>query len=172
MSRMRAYFVQEALDCLETARSALVGDPDLDAVYGAVRRLRGSAQMARFGELAETALALERRLRPAPGRPEAATLERVVRDTLEVLAIGVEAVRNGELEEDTEPEDTMDEQAVGGTEVAGGEVVALETLEYRGERALERAVELRGALENAIVSDEPSGPILDELFDLIRLGAQ
>jgi hypothetical protein len=50
------------------------------------------------------------------------------------------------------------------------EVVEIRELEYRGPAALERAAELREAVEDAIVGEEPAGPILDELFDLIRLG--
>lgn len=55
---------------------------------------------------------------------------------------------------------------------ATGPVVRVADLEYGGRAALERALELRPALENAIVSEAPAGPLLDELFDLIRLGMQ
>ncbi len=48
--------------------------------------------------------------------------------------------------------------------------VDIGTLEYAPGPALQRALDLRTALEDALVSDAPVGPILDELFDLIRLG--
>lgn len=53
-----------------------------------------------------------------------------------------------------------------------GEVkeVAMEDLEYTPEAALTRALELRAPLEDGIVAEETVGPILDEIFDLIRLG--
>jgi hypothetical protein len=47
--------------------------------------------------------------------------------------------------------------------------VPIEALEYSPDRALERALSLREALEMALVADEPAGPVLDELFDLIQL---
>jgi hypothetical protein len=48
--------------------------------------------------------------------------------------------------------------------------VPIDELEYAGRAALERALELRVALEDAIVAEEPVGGIIEELFDLIRLG--
>lgn len=65
-----------------------------------------------------------------------------------------------------EPEERMEQ----GTQDGNAPVVRIDDLEYGGEAALERALELRPALEDAIVSESPAGPILDELFDLIRLG--
>ena len=58
------------------------------------------------------------------------------------------------------------------TQAQNGPVVRIEEIEYDGRAALERALELRPALEDAIVSESPAGPILDELFDLIRLGME
>lgn len=52
------------------------------------------------------------------------------------------------------------------------DVVPIESLEYQGDEALERAEALRLPLEDAIIAGEPPGPIIDELFDLIRLGRQ
>ncbi|NIY07883.1 MAG: hypothetical protein GWN02_06210, partial [Gemmatimonadetes bacterium] len=48
-------------------------------------------------------------------------------------------------------------------------IVPVEELEYSGRTALDRAESLRSPLEDAIVNGDPPGPILDELFDLIRL---
>jgi hypothetical protein len=50
--------------------------------------------------------------------------------------------------------------------------VAIEELEYQAHAALARAAELRAPLEAAIFDDQPVGPILDELFDLIRKGME
>ena len=51
-------------------------------------------------------------------------------------------------------------------------VVPIEDLEYRGRAALRRAEALRIPLEDAIDAGDPPGPIIDELFDLIRLGTK
>lgn len=51
-----------------------------------------------------------------------------------------------------------------------GTEIAIEELEYTSEAALARALELRTPLEDGIVAEETVGPILDEIFDLIRLG--
>lgn len=181
MSRVRTFFVQEAEECLDEARTALESAaPDRQRVYGAVRRFRGSAQLARFGTLAATARALERQLRPAGDGREAdwePALAGGVAAGLDELETGMEAVRAGRMDEDTTTEATVVEQEESmesgepEAEVDPGTAVPAEALEYRGEAALDRARSLRGALEDAVVSEEPVGPILDELFDLIRLGS-
>lgn len=51
-----------------------------------------------------------------------------------------------------------------------GTEIAIEELEYTSEAALARALELRAPLEDGIVAEDTVGPILDEIFDLIRLG--
>ena len=139
MNRVRAFFVEEATECLGALRSALTSEvPDRDALYAAARRLRGSAQVARFGGVAEEAEALERTLRDAASGP----LDGAV----------------------TGPESAGDEVVTG--------VVPIDTLEYRGAAALEQAGSLRKPLEDAIIEGDPPGGILDELFDLIRLGTK
>lgn len=186
MSRVRAFFLREAGECLSDMASELERTSlDVTALHRAVRRFRGSAQMARFGALAEAARALETRLRgplghavsgetsDAGGRASGSQeeLRREAWGVLESLERGVEAVREGRLEEDPRMEVGMEQQ--GGDE-SGDElnVVPIGALEYRGEAALERALELREALEEAIVGETPTGPILDELFDLVRLGSK
>lgn len=204
MSRVRSFFLREAGECLVEMGAEAAGDSmDVSAVYGAVRRLRGSAQMARFEGIARTAAALERRLRPyavgeraeseaeleREGTPAAeAALRSEVREVLTSLHADLEAVREGRLEaeprmeaevEARDEQDGADER--GGPDERGGrdgmdgpdgvEVVPIETLEYQGEAALERALELRPAME-AVVDPDASRPVLDELFDLIRLGAK
>lgn len=173
MSRVRAFFLREGAECLAGIREE-VGKPVMDvaAVYRSIRRFRGSAQMARLGALADRALRLEERLRPSQAGSSAMPvaddpLRREVGEVLESLEIDMEAVREGRFEEDPRMEAGMQEQEAGGTE--GRNVVPIDTLEYRGSAALDRALELRAALETAIVQDQPAGPILDELFDLIRL---
>lgn len=195
MSRVRTFFLREGAECLSTIREE-VGKPTMDAgvVYRAIRRFRGSAQMAGLSGPAERALTLEERLRRDPeevrdrprqpgGHEDAGGTEALrpeVLTVLELLEQDVEAVREGRLEGDPRMEAGMEEQGVGVGAGAGAEsgpageaaadVVPIEDLEYRGEAALDRALQLRPALQNAIVSDEPSGPLLEELFDLIRLG--
>lgn len=167
MSRARAFFIEEATECLRTARSELArAAPERVVVYRAVRRLRGSALLARFASLTRDAGALEALLRPgrgADGWPE--SLVERVRTGLDALELDLARVRAGELNPQEETKAPMDGE-VRRTEG----VVRIEELEYRGRAALERAAELRDAIEDAVVSEAPVGPILDELFDLIRLG--
>lgn len=189
MSRVRSFFLEEAEACLDTLRAALDGVPDLAKAYRAVRLFRGSAALARFGELSGQALELEEKLRPYRGRSEAGAgrgaseageppaegVAQQVRSALNQLERGMAAVRSGDMEADPRMEEPMQEQ---GAEmgVEGSDVVAMETLEYRGEPALERALSLRGALEEAVDSgSDDSGQrtaLLDEVFDLIRLGSK
>ncbi len=49
-------------------------------------------------------------------------------------------------------------------------MVPVSRLEYAGRAALERALSLRPSLEEGLASEGGVGAILDELFDLIRLG--
>jgi len=172
MSRVRAFFVEEATVCLAAVEEALAGaSPDPAAVHRAIRRLRGNAQVARFGALAREARSLEESLKPvACGELSwGDALARQVGDAVPRLARAVDAVREGRMEPD-EREPLMDEQEPTGMET--DEVVAIDTLEYRGPVALERARALREPLEEAIMAGDPPGAILDELFDLIRLGTK
>lgn len=54
-------------------------------------------------------------------------------------------------------------------EVADTGVLPIEELCYRGDAALQRALELRGALERVAAHDPSARAAVDELFDLIRL---
>lgn len=169
MTRVRSFFLREAGECLAVVRQEVGREAmDVPVMYRAVRRFRGSAQMARFGDLAETAGTLEKRLRPGHGTSPRDELRAEADRVLELLESGITAVREGRLEEDPRMEAGMEQQGAGDTL----EVVPIETLEYRGRRALEQALSLREALEDTLVSGAPAGPILDELFDLIRLGAK
>lgn len=172
MNRVRAFFAEEAAECLNALAAELADpDPDPAAVHGAVRQLRGSAQVARFGAVADAARSLEEALKPA-ARGEAPWDEGLARRAAEdaaTLARAVEAVREGRMEQD-ERESSMDEQAR--NEAAADEVVPIEMLEYEGTAALERARTLREPLEEAIIAGDPPGEIMDELFDLIRLGTK
>jgi hypothetical protein len=76
-------------------------------------------------------------------------------------------VREGSLEPDIGGDMTTDRQLPASTEE-----VPIEDMEYSGVDALHRALELRTALEDGIVSGAPVGPVLDELFDLIRLAIE
>lgn len=179
MSRLRSFFVREATECLDAISAAVRQEPvETESLYRAARRLRGSAQMARFGGVADRAGRLERRakseLEPSHSESEAeteseATLAVEAHGAVEDLERDVEAIRVGDIEQDPKEEAAMESQGMDES-ASDVPIASLDTLEYRGERALERALDLREALEDAIVSDQPAGPILDELFDLIRLG--
>lgn len=176
MSRVRSFFLTEAGECLAELRGQ-VESPRLDmaALHRAARRFRGSAEMARFGVLAERSRELETRLRPyasgATPTEGPQELRDLVSAVVESLERGLEEVREGKLVEDPRMEEGMPEQG-GGAGPNDQEVVPIEMLEYGGGAALERALSLREPLEDAIVSADPAGPILDELFDLIRLGSK
>ena len=166
MSRVRAFFVEEATGCLQKARGELARErPDRMALYRAVRRLRGSAQLARLDGVAREAAALEALLRPGPGNEGWTTALRPATEPgLGRLEAAVDAVRTGSMETVDEMETVMEGEAR-----AEG-AVGMDELEYRGTAALERALELRTAVEEAIVKETPTKAVLDELFDLIRLG--
>lgn len=167
MNRVRAFFVEEADQCLDAIDAELSGRPDPGALYRSIRLLRGSAQVARFGALAREAGSLESAVKPAARgeRPWDEALERRVRQASVALAERVDAVREGRTEQDER--EPMEEKA----HENGADTVPVETLEYRGEAALQRALALREPLEKA-VSDGDPGAVLDELFDLIRLGTK
>ncbi|MGK7313610.1 MAG: Hpt domain-containing protein [Candidatus Longimicrobiales bacterium M2_2A_002] len=170
MNRVRTFFVEEARECLHEIEAELADpSPSTEALYAAVRRLRGSAQMARYGSLAEDAWPLEEVLRRVSHGEMAwdEKLETRVQEETASLARAVDAVREGSTAQD-DKEPLMEGQA---PDTAGADaIVPLEELEYSGRTALDRAESLRSPVEDAIVNGDPPGPILDELFDLIRLG--
>lgn len=167
MNRARAFFVEEATECLVAARSELEREvPDPAVVHRAVRRLRGSAQVARLTGIATRAASLEERLRHATDSASgwSPDLGSAAARAIRWLESALEDVRSGELEPQNRGDDQMEVEAS-----AEGEV-GIEELEYRGEAALERAVQLRPAIEHAATMGASLAPLLDELFDLIRLG--
>jgi HPt (histidine-containing phosphotransfer) domain-containing protein len=166
VSRIRAFFLEEAAECLRVARSELDREgAERGAVHRAVRRLRGSAELARFTGIATRARALEARLRDAPGGASwPPDLRAAAAEGIDWLEGALEDVRSGAMEPENQREKPME------GEVRAGDVVGIEELEYRGNAALERAIELRAFLEDAIESGGTVTPLMDELFDLIRLG--
>ncbi len=167
MNRTRAFFLEEATECLAAARAELEGEaPDPAAVHRAVRRLRGTAQVARFTGIAERAASLEGRLRDAPGAagwpPD---VRRATAEALRWLESAVAEIRSGEVEPEIRGDEQMDGEAR-----EEGDDVGIEDLEYRGRAALERAMQLREVIEEATMTGASVAPLLDELFDLIRLG--
>ncbi len=168
MTRVRAFFLEEAAECLADLRAALrVADADLGRFHGAARKLRGTAQVARYGPVAAAAGRLERRLKrvlDGQARWTEAVKAAVAQELAAVEAV-VHAVEAGRIRHDERLEDTVEPN-----EDATADEVPIEDLEYRGSAALHRAMDLRATLEDAIVGADPVGPILDELFDLIRLG--
>jgi HPt (histidine-containing phosphotransfer) domain-containing protein len=168
MSRGRAFFFQEAAGCLAELRSARGGDgADHGRLHAAARRLRGSAQLARYGTVAAVAERLERQLKEqveagtAWDEAETAAFQAAVT----AMAAAVQAAMDGTIPQDART--TMSTERQGGGEAVE---IAIEELEYAPKAALERALELRAPLEDGIVTEDTVGPILDEIFDLIRLG--
>lgn len=175
MSTVRSFFLEEAGECLgELISYSAPGRLDPRRAHAAARRLRGSAQLARYRVIAEQAWRLESRLKPLARRPAEGPTESAPSALVDEVAAlvaslerSVDGVRQGRIEREPRVEKEMDEAH----EPAVVDV-AIEELEYRGEAALARALELRSVLEESMIEDEPAGPILDELFDLIRMGME
>lgn len=168
MSAAVAFFLAEADDCLDALRRELSRErSDPATLYFAARRLRGSAQLARLGALADTAWDLEGRLRTVARGSGSWTpaLEREVHTGFQVLVHRVDRVRTRGTEHMTESMMVEERRA-------GDEIVPIETIEYDRRAALERALALRKPLEEALSSNKSPSPILEELFDLIRLAAK
>ena len=172
--RVRNFFVEEAAECLDALRDELTRqDPDPKTLHTAARKLRGSAQVARFGALAERAGGLEALFKGVirQGSSWSPLLAEESAEYLAELEDEVAAVREGRVDQDerkpmTDEQNQFDDAAGAGD---GPEMVALDEWEYGGDAALTRAASLRGALEDAFVDARPPGAILDELFDLIEL---
>jgi hypothetical protein len=175
VSTVRSFFLEEAGECLgELLSCSGPGRLDPRRAHAAARRLRGSAQLARYPVIAEEAWRLESRLKPLARRPAGGPTEGVPSTLVDEVAAlvatlerSVDGVRQGRIEREPRVEKEMDESH----EPVVVEM-AITELEYRGEAALAAALELRSALEERIMEDEPTGPILDELFDLIRMGME
>lgn len=170
MSRVRAFFLQEAARCLsELSVPAAPRPRELRRLHAAARRLRGSAQLARYPAVVDVALPLERRLKTLAGgdEPWSAGTAAAVADQVRAVERAVQAVRDGTIQQQSGG--TMAEEQ---SREAGVPEVAIRELEYAGEAALRRALELRRSLEEALDAGEPAAGILDELFDLIRLGME
>jgi chemotaxis protein histidine kinase CheA len=173
VNAVRAFFLEEGSACLAQLGAALddgdrSGQYDARRLHSATRRLRGSAQLARYGAVARMAGALEWTLKPV-ARGEAAweeSLATTVRNALPALKAALDGVASGRMEPDTKGEDRMTQDETGAVEREIGE------LEYGPREALVRALELRAAVEDAVVNEAPVGPVLDELFDLVRMGLE
>jgi HPt (histidine-containing phosphotransfer) domain-containing protein len=167
MSRVRAFFLEEAEACLDTLRSPRGGTVHPDRLHAAARRLRGNAQLARYRQVAELAGRLEERLKTVARGDESWTdpVAAVVAADVRALEQSVQAVREGRIHQDVRTEMTTDQETP-----ATADEVPIDEIEYSGSAALQRALDLRTALEDGIVSGDPVGPLLDELFDLIGLG--
>ncbi|MDX1673333.1 MAG: Hpt domain-containing protein [Longimicrobiales bacterium] len=172
MSRIQEFFVEEAEECMRALRDELSNDePDPIVLYRSARQLRGSAQVARYGGLAGDATELEELLKGV-ARGDASWDEETegrVRTALRSLEEEVEGVREGRVQPDPEEREPREDPASG--EQTAVEVVPIETLEYQGAAALERALTLREAVEEAAGEEAPSA-VVAELFDLIRLGTR
>jgi chemotaxis protein histidine kinase CheA len=170
VTRVRAFFLEEATACLATLTDASASDAaGVRALHDAARRLRGNAQVARYREVTDVVRPLEQRLKRVLMGLERWTPEAAEWVAVEAAAVArvIDEVREGRIERETRMEDAMEDSH----DTAEAET-AIEELEYRGQAALERAAQLHEPLVDAIVSDEAAGPLLDELFDLIRLGME
>ncbi|MEJ2216431.1 MAG: hypothetical protein P8099_07425 [Gemmatimonadota bacterium] len=158
MSHLFAFFREEAAEQLSGMRASLL-DGDAEELYRQARVLRGSAQLARQEVVRQLAARIE------------ATAQRLAHGELHWDA-GVRAELSdatAELERRVgnarEQQDTMQSE----DDVAEQEVVPITKLSYAGDRALDRAVELRARLEQH-VADPDGVELLAELYDLIELG--
>ncbi|HKJ91667.1 MAG TPA: Hpt domain-containing protein [Longimicrobiales bacterium] len=168
MSRVLSFFREEAADQLAGMRASLRSG-DAAELYRYARVLRGSAQMARQESVRELAMAVE------------ATARRLARDELdwsdtvrrELAGAADELERRVAHAQEQAPEQAPEQQANQWTEseevVEDQGIVPIRELQYAGDRALARARELRGSLEEYI--EDPDGlELLAELYDLIELG--
>ncbi|MEJ2186349.1 MAG: hypothetical protein P8Z36_10470 [Gemmatimonadota bacterium] len=158
MSRLFMFFREEAAEQIAGMRASLL-DGDAEELYRQARVLRGSAQMARqdvVRELAATVEVMAHQL----ARGEIHWDETVRAELSDTTAELERRVGNArEHATRTQSEDDVEER----------EIVPINELLYAGDRAFERATELRTALEQHI--DDPDGlDLLAELFDLIELG--
>jgi chemotaxis protein histidine kinase CheA len=168
MSRSQALFLEEAARCLAELGATPGTDPEEGRrLHAAARRLRGSAQMARYGSVAEVAIRMERRLKRLAdtGVPWSDTEAEAFRRDVAAANAAIQDVQGGTIQQDART--TMSTDSQGGDDKAE---IAIEELEYAPAAALQRALELRAPLEDGIVAEDTVGPILDEIFDLIRLG--
>lgn len=152
------FFREEAAEQLAGMRASLL-DGDAEELYRQARVLRGSAQMARqevVRQLAATVEAAARQL----ARGEVHWDEHLRMELSDATAELERHVGNAkEHVTRKQSEDDVEEQ----------EIVPINELLYAGDRAFDRARELRAALEQHI--DAPDGlELLAELFDLIELG--
>lgn len=158
MSRLFMFFREEAAEQLAGMRASLL-DGDAEELYRQARVLRGSAQMARqeiVRQLAATIEATARQL--ARGEIH---WDETVRAELSNATTELERRVSGAREHviRKQSEDDVEEQ----------EVVPINELLYAGDRAFERAGELRAALEQHI-EDPDARELVAELYDLIELG--
>jgi chemotaxis protein histidine kinase CheA len=169
MNRVRAFFLEEAAQCLSELRRPPAGvvPGDLARLHAAARRLRGSAQLARYAPVAAVAGPLERRLRQL-ARGEGAWNDDVAAEVaraIDTVVDAVQDVREGRTEQGASR--NMTEQRQGQPDIPE---VPIARLQYDRDAALARALDLRTPLEDAMATHGPVDAILDELFDLVRLG--
>jgi chemotaxis protein histidine kinase CheA len=174
MSRVRDFFLEEAEQSLAVLRDeGLVEAGAAAPLHAAARRLRGNAQVARYGGVAALAYPIERRLKRLERgeEPWAHETRRILDEEVAALADAVQSVREGRVERESMRERAMEDPRENPD--AGQEPeVSVHDLEYRGVAALRRATDLRKPLEEALAESRDVAPILDELFDLIGLGME
>jgi HPt (histidine-containing phosphotransfer) domain-containing protein len=178
--RLNEFLASEAGDYLDRLSRLLAGtaSPERDELLRLARGIRGSARMAGAGPVADAAERLEREIAGMPATGAAVTAEarggalRAIAD-LERLLYPREddIVPISSLFCDDEGPHVIGEPAPAADDDAGA-VVPVEELQFSGDAALTRALELRPALDSALAgaSGPDPGALIDEIFDLIALG--
>lgn len=160
LSELRATVAQEVPGESVPAASPQPGSSDPAAGTADVRSEAGAVEPLAPAEIVEPAPVDPVQPSPAAAFPLDPHL------VVETTAVG-SAEPGARIE--ASPAEAAPSGAIPAPESVADDVVEIETLLYRGEPALRRALELRPELERAI-TDPSARDVLDEVFDLIRLG--
>lgn len=172
--RLNDFLATEAGDYLDRLSRLLAGtaSPRPDELLRLARGIRGSARMAGAGPVADAAERLEREIAGMRDTGAALTAEarggalRAVAELERLLYPGDEdgVVPISSLFFDDEGPHVLGDEAAA--------IVPIEELQYAGDAALVRALDLRPVLDSSLAgaSGADSRALLDEIFDLIALG--
>lgn len=192
--RLNEYFTQEAGEYLDQLARLLreEGAPDPQALLRLARGVRGSAQMAGAETIAAVAERLEDAARSVASNVVVWSEEvrGLAADTVRDIQILIRALNRWGPDEEArvrsamdrwhelEPEEVVAVESLfyddaGPHVLSEPEVVPIESLLLRGPAALREALRLRPALEQlAVGAGSEARELVDELFDLVRLGAE
>lgn len=175
--RLSDYLAHEAGEYLERMSWLLSASaaPSRDEMLRLARGIRGSARMAGADDVGDVAERLENELRVAPGGATAwpgDSRERCLRLVAELEGLlyagGGDLVPISDLFYDDAGPHVIEQPA---DAAPAEDLVSIDVLQYDGDAALRRALELRPALTASIDSADRTGSaeLIDEIFDLIRL---